>query len=136
MERRDEPIPIALGPVVCDSLIVEERTRNLSLINCFTTKRVREFRANDVRFTVVALLSDGEGDIPMTVCIERLDTVETIYLFSHTFTFRDRMQEVRFVLRVENCEFPVPGIYEIRLLADDEPVANQRIRVEPSEATT
>ena len=92
-------IPVARGLAVCDCVIVEERTRNISMINCFTTKRVSAFPA-EVRFAIVAFLADGNGDIPMIVCIERLDTVETVYLSSHTLTFHDRMQEVRFVLRI------------------------------------
>lgn len=121
-------LPVARGLVVCDVVIVEERTRNLTLVNCFTLKRARAFPAH-FHFTAAAFLSDGEGDIHLTVSIQRLDTLAIMRQSSHRVRFIDRMQEVRFFVRVEDCRFPVPGHYQISLLADGNIIAQQRIQV-------
>jgi hypothetical protein len=44
-------------------------------------------------------------------------------------TFPHPLQEVRFVLRVNDCVFPVAGDYDIWLLTDDAVLAQHRIRV-------
>jgi hypothetical protein len=62
-----------------------------------------------------------------------MDTLEEIYHRSLKVTFQDRIQEVRFFLRIERCVFPVPGHYQIKLLADGEEIAQQRFRVLPLE---
>src|SRR5262249_25470612 len=106
----------------------EERTRNLTLVNCFTLKRARTFPAH-LNFTAAAFLSDGEGDIQLTVAIQRLDTLAIIRQSSHRVRFSDRMQEVRFFVRIEGCRIPVAGHYQIILLADGQVISQQRIQV-------
>jgi len=121
-------VPIARGLAVCENVIFEERTRNLTLVNCFTMKRAPAFPA-PIRFVVAAFLADGEGDMEMAVSVQRLDTMEEVYESTRILHFPDRMLEVRFVLRIENYRFPVAGTYEINLFANGEILARQRIRL-------
>jgi hypothetical protein len=121
-------IPIARGLAVCENVIVEERTHNLTLVNCFTMKRAAAFPAN-IRFVALAFLSDGDGEVELTISVQRLDTLDIVYTSSHSVRSANRMQEVRFFLRIENCPFPVPGNYQVNLLANGELLAQQRFLI-------
>jgi hypothetical protein len=43
--------------------VIEEKTRNISLVNCFTRLDFREFPSPPLSFTVYAALSDGLGRV-------------------------------------------------------------------------
>ena len=122
-------IPVARGLSICEQVIVEENTKNITLVNVFTTMRVDQFPSESRRFYVVALLSDGLGEISLQVRMGRLDTFEIIRIIPLTMRFTDRTQEVRFLLRVNNCRFPVAGDYQVVLTANGQPIADSTIRV-------
>lgn len=56
-------LPTVIGLVVCEQVVVEKNTDNLSLINCFTIKKVAAFPSDPQKFAVVAFMTDGLGDI-------------------------------------------------------------------------
>ena len=68
-------IPVARGLAVCEQVIVEEGTRNVKLVNCFTTRVVPAFPVEAQPFVVLAFLADGFGEITMEVVVQRLDTL-------------------------------------------------------------
>jgi hypothetical protein len=63
------PRPIALGLTICEKAIVEERTRNLTLVSCFTKLIVEDFPSLPQRFALFAVLTDGLGN--GTIVVER-----------------------------------------------------------------
>jgi hypothetical protein len=56
------PRPIALGLTICEKIIVEEKTRNVTLVSCFSKLIVEGFPSPSQRFAVYAVLTDGLGD--------------------------------------------------------------------------
>ena len=52
--------PTVISLVVCEQAIVEEGTRNFTLVNCFSRLRVRQIPSEPQRFTVYVLLTDGK----------------------------------------------------------------------------
>ena len=121
--------PTALGLLVCEQLIVEAKTLNITLVNCFTAKKVERFPSEPQRFTVFAALTDGQGLIGLDVVIRRLSDLRTIYRASVSQRFLDPLQEVRFWLGVTRCSFPSAGAYEISLFADRELIGQYRLTV-------
>jgi hypothetical protein len=97
---------------VCEQVIVEKLTDNVSLINCFTRRLVGQFPSQPVKFAVVAFLTDGFGDIPLDVVILRLDTEEEVFRESRQVRFVDRLQEVRFLISRQQLLFP--GGWDLR----------------------
>ena len=88
--------PIVLGLSLCEQVIIEEETRNVTLVNCFTHRRVEEFALpNQFRIVVFAMLSDGIGKMLLEVVVERLDTFDEIDRVSQTFDFGDPLQTLR-----------------------------------------
>jgi len=125
--------PIAIGLSLCEQVVVEEKTRNVTLVNCFTHRTVDHFPSEFVPFVAFAVLSDGAGEIPLELVVERLDTLEEIHRVSLTGHFANPLQTVRCTLRIRNCAFPLAGHYQVSLLADSEVLAQRRLVLLPKE---
>ncbi len=122
--------PVVLGLLVCEQVVVEEGTRNVTLVNCFTKRKAERFPTEGQRFTVFAVLADGLGDVTLDVAIQRLDDYDAIYRRSQVVRFTDPLQEMRFILRIAHCSFPIAGAYQASLLIDGEPIGQHRFHVE------
>jgi hypothetical protein len=122
-------LPTVIGLIVCEQVIVEKDTDNVSLINCFTNKRVGSFPSSPQRLAVATFMTDGLGTIPMELTIKQLDTLDVIESQSVSVRFPSRLQEVRFLFRWSNCVFPAAGDYDICLLTRNELLAQHRMRV-------
>jgi hypothetical protein len=123
------PKPIALGMTIREKVIVEERTKNVTLVSCFTRLIVEDFPSPPQRFTLFAALKGGLGNGIMEVVGTRLDTDETIYVRQVLIQFPNRLMEVRFIFRVTDCSFPEVGIYHFTLLIDGEWLAQHELHV-------
>ena len=119
--------PVAIGLQVCEQIIVEEGTGNVSLVNTFTHRTVKEIPSSPISFVVASVLTDGLGEMPLEMRIERLDTLEIVYRFRGTARFTGPLRELRCHVRVRDCCFPVAGLYQVVLFVEDEPVASRRI---------
>ncbi len=121
--------PIALGLFLCEKLIVEEKTRNVTLVNCFTHKTVEQFPAPPFPFVVFAILADGLGDLRIEVLVESLDNLDVICRREVPLQFTSPLQEARCMLRMTDCSFPEAGLYQVQLLASGESVAHCKVRI-------
>jgi hypothetical protein len=129
-------IPGAVGLFVCEQVIIEERTRNVTPVNCFSHRAVRRFPSEPFTFAVVAVLRDGSGKVRLDLAIDRLATVDTIYQRSITAQFTDQMQELLCFFRIRDCSFPAPGAYEALIFANRELIAQRRFRVIQKESSS
>jgi hypothetical protein len=120
-------IPTVIGLLLCEQIVIEERTHNVTLVNCFTRYKLDRFPSDRERFAVFAALTDGLGDIELKLVIQRLETEAEVYRASRTLRFADRLQEVRYLFRVTNCSFPAAGPYDFILFADGSELARHRI---------
>ncbi|HLW67158.1 MAG TPA: hypothetical protein VKS79_17730 [Gemmataceae bacterium] len=115
--------PTARSLLICEQVIVEEETRNVSLINCSTVLIADSFPAVNQKFTVFCALIDGQGKTRLDVEIRRADNMEVIFDRTFFMTIPNRHQEVRFIYRSRSCSFPAAGSYDAVLFADGEPIA-------------
>jgi hypothetical protein len=114
------PTPIALGLTLCEKVIVEEATRNITLVNCFSRLRAAAFPFQPVPFSVCAALTDAHGAGTIHVTVTRLETDEVIHDWQAPATFPDRFAVVRVRFRINDCSFPAPGRYQIMLSVNGE----------------
>jgi hypothetical protein len=121
--------PRAVDLYACQGIIYEAGTNNVSLLNCFSRRFVDKFPAEPFPFDLFATFTDGQGEMLLELIIERPDTLEEIYRRQRTLRLAHPLAESRCHIRVRSCSFPVPGSYQITLLADGEPVANCRLYV-------
>ncbi len=128
--------PVAVGLLLCEQVIIEEQTRNVTPVNCFTRRTARQLPSEIIPFVVFAILTDGVGDVRLEVTIQRLDTLDEIYRRSMTFRFPGPLQEARCRLRIGDCSFPVAGYYQVTLMAEGELVAQRRMQIVPKETSS
>lgn len=121
--------PAAVGLLVCEQIIIEEKTGNVTPVNCFALRHFRQFPSEPSTFFVFALLTDGHGKVALDVTIQRLDNLDEIYRISVDTVFRDQLQELRCMVRIRNLSFPVPGRYEASFFADGDMIAQRTFRV-------
>jgi hypothetical protein len=122
-----------VGLTVCEKVIVEEGTKNVSLISTFSRLRLTGFPGRPQPFCVFATLLDGEGDATISVEISHSETGKDIYTVTQPISFPNRLTEVRVLFRVNRCEFPSPGIYQVALYVDGDWVAHRLLSVVPTE---
>jgi hypothetical protein len=112
--------PNAVGLVLCQQAIIEEKTRNVTLVNGFGRFLVEGFPSPPQQFTVQTILTDGLGKMSLTLTISRLDTLEAIYTRLWRMNWTDPLREMRLLAEVTGCSFPVAGRYQVSLLAQNE----------------
>lgn len=125
--------PVAIGLLLCEQLIVEEGTRNATLVNCFTQKTGEIFPWPSPPFTVAAWLTNGEGEVLLEVIVEDAKTLDYLYRQQLRFRFATPLQQGRLTLRLSSLVFPVPGPYRVTLLADGEIIAQRKLAIVPKE---
>ncbi len=130
------PDPTALALILCEQVIVDHHSRNPSPINIFTGLAVERFPSEAQRFSVFAALTDSQGSGRLELRAVRLDTGDQFYSQQYPITFPDRAMVLNVNIRVRGLRFPVPGVHEFLLLVDGHLIAQRRLRVYSSSATT
>jgi hypothetical protein len=121
--------PIARGLFVCDRVEVDRKRKNVSLINCYNALHVGQFPSGPREFAIFAALTGGFGRVNMRIMVSRLTDNLLVYSRDLSVDYVDRVEEVRFILRLEGVVFPNPGQYVVELLADGEWLAQTVINV-------
>ena len=127
------PMPLALTLNVCDYVLIEETTRNVSLIGCFNGIRAPRFPFVRHPFCVFAAFTGGQGTADVELTVTHLESDEEVYALQREVQFPNRFVEVRILFRLAECEFPTPGAYLFTLLIDGDWAAHRRIHVHPTE---
>jgi hypothetical protein len=115
--------PNAVGLILCQQGVVDEITGNVTLVNCFNRLTFRDFPTPPRQFMVYAVLTDGLGEMDLSVTVEGLDELTVRQRVSWHETFADPLRELRRLVRITECSFPSPGRYQVSLLAEGEWVA-------------
>jgi hypothetical protein len=114
--------PTAAGLILCQQAIIEEKTRNITLINSFDWLRFRQFPSSK-QFMGYLALTDGLGEMTLSLTVAGLHDLKGIYERSWHETFGDPLREKRRLILVSSCSFPSPGRYQVSILAEGEWVA-------------
>ncbi len=70
--------PTASGLILCQEVIIEEKTRRATLVNTTDWLRCPTFPSPPQRLVAYAVLTDGLGDAEMALTVTRLDTLEEV----------------------------------------------------------
>ncbi len=123
------PRPIALGMTLCEKVIVEKGTENISLVSTFNKMSVRQLPSVPRPFAVFAMVTDGMGDGTIDLVVTRQDSDQVIYALRQRVRFPDRLTEVRILFQVNACSFPAAGVYQFSLLVDEQWLAHRRLHI-------
>jgi hypothetical protein len=121
--------PTAIAMILCEQVIVEEGTHNVTPVNCFNLRELEAIPGN-FSFCALAWLAGGEGEAQAEILIQRLDNLDTIYRDQRKVTFNHPLQDSRCLVRIRNCTFPVSGYFEVSLIIDRELIAHRRFRLQ------
>src|SRR5688572_13316982 len=102
-------LPITRGVFLCENVIVEAGTRNVSLINCFTKRFVDVFPSPPQHFNVFAIIIDGHGTMPLRLLVLDLKDDRLLFEFTGTVRYTSPLQELRTLIPVSNLVFPTAG---------------------------
>lgn len=122
--------PTVVGLKLCQQAVVQERTRNVTLVNCFRKLVFRSFPAEPLPFTVCIVLTDGLGKGELTLTITSLEGMQDVWEHSWEADFPDPLKELWFLIPVAGCTFPEPGRYQAALSVNGEATAQAILRVE------
>lgn len=128
--------PTVLGLILCEKVIVEETTRNVTLVNCFKDRQAASFPTEPIPFVLFALLTNGQGRTTLQVNVDRMEDFERIYQRDVTGRFSDPTYVTRCILRVGDCSFPNPGTYQIVLQSGDDILAQRLLTIREEEIPT
>lgn len=120
-------IPTVTGLLLCEQIIVEEGTRNVTLVNCFSERAANHFPTEGMPFVVYALLTDGLGETPVEVQIHRLEDMDLLHQAHTSVSFASPLDTMRCILKFKKFVFPSPGEYQVSLLASGTILAQRRI---------
>jgi hypothetical protein len=122
--------PVIVGLTICRDVQVDPTSLDTSLIRSFTGLAVDSFPGGGQPFCVFAVLTDGAGSGDLELIVTKLDEpMEVARRIRLPLRFRDRLQLVQCVVRVNHCVFPSPGLYLFSPYADGEWLAQKAIRV-------
>ena len=121
-------LPVAVGLSLCEQVVIEDKTHNMTLVNCFSHRTLDNF-PSETPFTVFALLTGGFGEMPLDVVVQELDDFDEIYRISLPARFASPLRTLRCTGRVRDCSFPQPGHYLVSLLAGGEIVAQRKLQL-------
>jgi hypothetical protein len=121
--------PLVSGLMICEQVIIEATTNNVSLINCFTTRRFREFPTIPHQMAVVAQLADGVGQNLLELVLADLTSGDELDRISRQINFTDSLQKARAVFRFNELVFRHPGRYEVTLVSNREWLAQQTFSI-------
>jgi hypothetical protein len=125
--------PVAVALVLCEFVVVDEKSRNITAVSCFS-RRVFDGGLEFLPpFYVVATFVNGHGNVSAKLVIERLDTLEITWERAITLRFPDSLREQSAIFRVRSVAIPVHGFYDALLIVENEVIAQKRFSIFPKE---
>jgi hypothetical protein len=121
--------PVAVALLLCEQVIVDDRTKRLTPVNCFSRWFIAGPLSEQQSFHAVAVLTSGHGTVPGALMIDRLDTGETIVQREFRLRFADPVEQYSCLLPLRRVKFPVGGVYQATLLMDGDSIASTRFSV-------
>jgi hypothetical protein len=125
--------PLPIGLMMCDLVIVDDKTRRITPVNCFSTREVKKPFPVELELSIVVGLVNGHGNGMAQLSIQRLDTMEAVFEKPFAVTFRDPLQEIWAIVPVRSCRFPEPMTYQAILTIDGIPIALRRFQLSKKE---
>lgn len=129
--------PLVLGLTLCEDVVADPATRNVSVIRAFTGLAVAQFPTTAPPFCAFASLTDGLGPTDLELLVtEMAGDCDVIYRLRRSVAFADPLQIVNFVVRLARCPLPRPGIYLFTLQSAGEWLAQRSLRAYLAEEAT
>jgi hypothetical protein len=129
-------VPVARAVFLCRH-VADAGNGNVHLGWVFDAIRPETYPHTQDVICVVVQLSDGLGDVPVSVEVTLLpetptDELETLLRTEPVISsFPDRFAVRREILRLRECIFPEPSVYLVEVYCGDVCVGDARLRMQP-----
>src|SRR6266516_776934 len=105
--------------LLCERTILEEGTRNVSLINVFLGFKLSAFPGTTRPFELYLQLTDAEGAYDLTVNVVDLSSGNVIAeIPPYHFEVDDRLRTSHIVFPLSEIPLQRPGAYDVIVLVD------------------
>ena len=124
------PVPLALW--ICDRVIIDAATNDLSLIGAFTGLKFEQFPTFPRPLSVFLSLTGAEGIGKITLSVLGIDAdgaFEQVYNRSETIVFRQRALVENVHFRIRDLRFPRKGTYSFAVFVDRVLLAERKLRL-------
>jgi hypothetical protein len=115
--------------LVCDQAIREEGTGKVSLIGIFENIASPSFPLIHPTLSVYVKLTDAEGKYRLRLELVQLETATIAATGEADIAAPDRMGSFEINFSLGNLPFPLPGLYEFRLLANGRYLGSKSLNV-------
>lgn len=124
------PPPIVLAINVCEDVLLSEESATFDLYRCFTSIVCREFPAFQPSIFIHLDLTNGRGEVELTIALYPIDNEEEpIVETSETVFFDDPRNITQICFELGAVEFAAPGEHLVTVHAGHERIAERRIAV-------
>lgn len=114
------PTPFAVALLLCDDVIVDERTKKKTLVGVFDQVLAADFPIDHRPITIYAKLKDAEGQYRFRVDCVQVGTDEAFGRIDlGPVTIPNRLAITELVLGSLGLRIPKAGAYEFRIWAND-----------------
>ena len=120
--------PSAVGLLLCRSTIIEQGTKHVTLVNSFQRLALPRFPFAP-SFSAYTVLTDGLGDMRLSLIVSRCDTMEEIYTRTLRMAFRNPLPHVPIYWQIRSCSFPLPGRYQFVLTANGDIITQNTVEI-------
>ena len=125
--------PLAIGLMLCEQVIVDQKTKRLTPVNCFSQWNIEGPISERQSFYALAILSSGHGSMLAELNIDNLDFDEKVFRHEFTIGFTNPLEQYRCIMRLR-VPFPASGTYQASLIMDGESIATARFFVAQKES--
>jgi hypothetical protein len=123
------PPPQALTLTLCDRVIIEQGTKNPTLVGIFLARKMDAFPSEPASFSAFVPLIDGSGTGTIELVTVRLATDEHVYSQKGQINFPHRFAVINAHFRINKIRFPEPGPYAFMILVDGDLITQRRVDV-------
>jgi len=112
------PYPLAI--LLCDTIIVDERSKKKTLVGIFDVIYAKEFPAKHRPLSVYVRLTDAEGEYQFRIDYVQVKTDKLLGRGNiPPISITDRLKTHELIMEFPPIDIPEPGEYEFRLWAND-----------------
>jgi len=123
-----KPLPDVLAVLVCDQIITDRLTGKQSLIGMFSRIHARGFPAAHPQLCVFVALTEGYGDVELTIRIVDADDARPPIVEGRgRVRFNNPRTIANLALQFHGLTFPRPGAYRVQLFSGGELLREARL---------
>jgi hypothetical protein len=119
--------PYVLSMIICDSVYVEAGTGKQAIIGCFGSIGSPIFPALHPSMMLFAELSDGRGDVPLTIRLVDVDDEKELFSAKAVIPNSDPLAVSVLAVEIRGVVFPSPGEYRFQLISRDDLLMERRL---------